>query len=105
MIGGGDGGTARECLRHPEVQHLDMVEIDGRAELSKEHLPIGGFEIHASSSLWAMALLGPQRHRMPATTWCSWMVPTLQDLEGLFNRRFFEHCCRILRRGELRHAE
>ena len=44
VIGGGDGGTARECLRHPEVQHLDMVEIDGRVvELSKEHLPgIGG---------------------------------------------------------------
>ena len=29
VIGGGDGGTARECLRHSGVQHLDMVEIDG----------------------------------------------------------------------------
>ena len=44
VIGGGDGGTARECLRHPDVQQLDMVEIDGRVvELSQEHLPdIGG---------------------------------------------------------------
>ena len=44
VIGGGDGGTARECLRHPGVQHLDMVEIDGRVvDLSQEHLPgIGG---------------------------------------------------------------
>ena len=44
VIGGGDGGTARECLRHPGVQRLDMVEIDGRVvELSREHLPdIGG---------------------------------------------------------------
>ena len=30
VIGGGDGGTARECLRHPGVRRLDMVEIDGR---------------------------------------------------------------------------
>ena len=44
VIGGGDGGTARECLRHGEVQHLDMVEIDGRVvELSQQHLPsLGG---------------------------------------------------------------
>ena len=44
VIGGGDGGTARECLRHGEVQQLDLVEIDGRVvELSQQHLPsIGG---------------------------------------------------------------
>ncbi len=28
IIGGGDGGTAREVLRHPEVKQVDMVEID-----------------------------------------------------------------------------
>ena len=44
VIGGGDGGTARECLRHSGVEHLDLVEIDGRVvELSQEHLAsIGG---------------------------------------------------------------
>ena len=30
VIGGGDGGTARECLRHKDVTHLDLVEIDAR---------------------------------------------------------------------------
>jgi hypothetical protein len=40
VIGGGDGGTARECLRHQGVEHLDLVEIDGRVvDLSREHLP------------------------------------------------------------------
>jgi spermidine synthase len=40
IIGGGDGGTAREVLRHPEVEHVDMIEIDGRVvEACKEHLP------------------------------------------------------------------
>ncbi|MEO1270619.1 MAG: polyamine aminopropyltransferase, partial [Myxococcota bacterium] len=40
IIGGGDGGTAREVLRHPEVQHVDMVEIDAMViEACKEFLP------------------------------------------------------------------
>lgn len=28
VIGGGDGGTVRECLRHPSVEHVDLVDID-----------------------------------------------------------------------------
>ena len=29
VIGGGDGGTVREILKHPSVKRVDMVEIDG----------------------------------------------------------------------------
>lgn len=28
IVGGGDGGAAREVLRHPGVTHLDLVDID-----------------------------------------------------------------------------
>lgn len=28
IIGGGDGGTAREVLRHPSIEQVDLVEID-----------------------------------------------------------------------------
>ncbi len=28
IIGGGDGGTARECLKHPSVEKIDLVDID-----------------------------------------------------------------------------
>ncbi|RMG17285.1 MAG: spermidine synthase [Deltaproteobacteria bacterium] len=28
VIGGGDGGAAREALRHPGVTHVDLVDID-----------------------------------------------------------------------------
>ena len=28
IIGGGDGGVARECVRHPEVESVTMVEIE-----------------------------------------------------------------------------
>jgi spermidine synthase len=40
IVGGGDGGSAREALKHPELERIVMVEIDPSVvELSKEHLP------------------------------------------------------------------
>ncbi|CAM4369265.1 polyamine aminopropyltransferase [Palleronia rufa] len=39
IIGGGDGGMAREALRHP-LEQVTMVEIDaGVVEFSKQYLP------------------------------------------------------------------
>jgi spermidine synthase len=40
VIGGGDGGMAREALRHAGVERVVMVEIDaGVIEFSKRYLP------------------------------------------------------------------
>ncbi len=40
VIGGGDGGTVREVLKHEGVQEVTMVEIDGMVvEASKKFLP------------------------------------------------------------------
>ncbi|AFX99345.1 spermidine synthase [Candidatus Endolissoclinum faulkneri L2] len=40
IIGGGDGGMAREVLKHPEVQHVTMVEIDRTVvDMSRVYLP------------------------------------------------------------------
>ncbi len=40
VIGGGDGGTVREILRHSNVEKVTMVEIDGEViKACKEHLP------------------------------------------------------------------
>lgn len=46
IIGGGDGGTAREVLRHPSVKQVDLVEIDEVVvRASKEFLPeVGDWE-------------------------------------------------------------
>lgn len=46
IIGGGDGGTAREVLKHPSVEHVDMVEIDEAVvRASKLHMPsVGAFD-------------------------------------------------------------
>ena len=104
VIGGGDGGTARECLRHSDVRHLDLVEIDGRVvDLSRKHLPgIGG-------SAW-----NDPRLQLTVGDGIAWAAAAADDsydvvvvdgsdpagpAEGLFNRPFFEHCRRILRPG------
>lgn len=45
IVGGGDGGTVREVLKHPSVEKVTQVEIDNKVvEYSKKHLP------HISSS-------------------------------------------------------
>ena len=40
VIGGGDGGTVREVLRHPDVKQCVMIEIDRMVvDVCREHLP------------------------------------------------------------------
>jgi spermidine synthase len=40
VIGGGDGGSVREVVKHPSVELVEMVEIDGLVvEVSKKFLP------------------------------------------------------------------
>lgn len=40
VVGGGDGGTVREVLKHPSVKSVHLCEIDGRVvEVCKQYLP------------------------------------------------------------------
>jgi spermidine synthase len=40
VIGGGDGGTVREILKHPSVEQIDLVEIDVRViEICQTYFP------------------------------------------------------------------
>jgi len=104
VIGGGDGGTARECLRHQEVRHLDLVEIDPLVvEWSQQHLPsIGGgcwsdprFHLTVGDGIaWAQ--------QAPDASYDVVIVDGSDPAgpaEGLFNRAFFEQCRRILKPG------
>ncbi len=39
IIGGGDGGTAEEVFKHPTIERVKMVELDGEVvRVAKEHL-------------------------------------------------------------------
>ncbi|MDX2065049.1 MAG: hypothetical protein SFX74_04840 [Fimbriimonadaceae bacterium] len=48
VIGGGDGGAIRELCRYPDIEQIDMVEIDAAVvSTCREHLPTvsdGAFE-------------------------------------------------------------
>jgi spermidine synthase len=40
VVGGGDGGCVREALRHPEVEEVTLVEIDGEVvDACRKHIP------------------------------------------------------------------
>jgi spermidine synthase len=40
IVGGGDGGTAREVVKHDSVQKIQQVEIDGEVmQVSKKYFP------------------------------------------------------------------
>lgn len=41
IIGGGEGATLREVLKHKSIQHVKMIDIDqGMVETSRDHLPM-----------------------------------------------------------------
>ena len=40
IIGAGDGGVVRELVQYPEIEHIDMVEIDEMVvEVCKKYIP------------------------------------------------------------------
>ena len=46
VIGAGDGGVVRELVRYPEVERIDLVEIDQMVvEISKKYLPTTAGEL------------------------------------------------------------
>ncbi len=46
IIGGGDGGIIRECLKNNFVKHIDLVEIDNEViEISKKFFPNIAYQI------------------------------------------------------------
>lgn len=104
VIGGGDGGTARECLRHGSVQELHMVEIDGLVvDWSKQHLPsLGGacwtdprFQLSVGDGIAWAAAAADASYNVVIVDGSDPAGPA----EGLFNRAFFENCRRILKPG------
>jgi spermidine synthase len=46
IIGGGDGGTVREVLKHNNIEHVDLVEIDKQVvEVCQLYLPSVALEL------------------------------------------------------------
>ena len=101
VIGGGDGGTVREILRHDGVEKVTMVEIDGEViEACKKHLP----EIAASFDNPKLELKIDDGiafvKNAPAESFDIIIVDGSDPVgpaEGLFSVEFYKNCHKALK--------
>ncbi|OGT68969.1 MAG: spermidine synthase [Gammaproteobacteria bacterium RIFCSPHIGHO2_12_FULL_45_9] len=100
VIGGGDGGTVREVLKYPEVQQVDLVEIDELVvQACQQHLPSIGTAWHDPRLTLTIA---------DGIEWVKTTKPGTYDIilvdgsdpkgpaVGLFDHAFYEACARAL---------
>lgn len=103
IIGGGDCGTLREVLKHPEVEEVTQVEIDERVtRVAEQYFP----ELCETND--------DPRARLRFTDGIAWMreaEPGSLDVvivdstdpfgpaEGLFNQPFYASCLAALKSG------
>lgn len=105
VVGGGDGGVIREVCKLPEVEHIDMVEIDkGVIEACKKHLPSvsgGAFEDPRVHVHIADAFVFVKEKQEPYDLIVADSTDTYEDETGalsemLFTNEFYEDCKAIL---------
>ena len=104
IIGGGDGGSARECLRYEDVKSVDLIEIDLRViELSKTYLPIIGGKAWSDSRLNLKIENGINWLKNSQNNAYDVIIIDGADPIGpsqeLYSHSFFEDCKRVLRPG------
>lgn len=101
IIGGGDGGTAREVCRYATVRHVDLVEIDERVvSLSKKYLPKVSCALGKDPRLDIIYEDGLNFvKRAPGGSYDLIIVDSTDPVgpgEGLFTEDFYRGCMRTL---------
>jgi spermidine synthase len=95
ILGGGEGATLREVLRHPEVERCTMVDIDGLVvDLSKKYLPewgAGAFDDPRANVVIGDALAYMREHDERYGVIVSDLTEPLEDSPSnfLFNEEVF----------------
>lgn len=100
VVGGGDGGTVREVLRHQSIEHVDLVEIDQMViDVSRQFFPqISSaledprLHIHVEDGA---AFVGRARDRYYDLVIVDSTDP-VGFAEALFGEDFYRDCHRIL---------
>lgn len=102
IIGGGDGGAAREFLRYDDIEQVDMVEIDERVvEASKKFMP-GLSSSFSDPRLNLMIDDGVKYVRDYRGEYDVVVVDSTDPIGpaiALFSEPFYENCLRILSDG------
>lgn len=102
VIGGGDGGTVRELLKHKSVEHIDMVEIDGLVvEASKKFFPTVSNELNNPK---ANVLIqdAVEFIKDKEDIYDIVLIDSTDPIgpgEGLFNEKFYNNVKRALKKG------
>ncbi len=100
IVGGGDGGTAREVLRHASVEHVDLVEIDAAVvEVARAYFPhvAGALEderlhVHAADGAAFVADAAEGAYDLVLID----STDPVGMAESLFGAAFYRHCARAL---------
>lgn len=96
VVGGGDGGSVRELLRHPGIERVDLFELDSAVvDMARRFLPrvhAGALDDERVHIRYGDGFAGLRQHR-PA---CDVMVLDLSDPSGhaaALHTADFYRCC------------
>lgn len=103
IIGGGDGGTAREVLRYKTVEEVVMVEIDERVfRLCQKYLPITAQGVEEDPRMTLHFEDGVAYVKnAPDASYDLIIVDSTDPIsvgEGLFTTEFYQECYRVLKK-------
>lgn len=100
VIGAGDGGVVRELTRYPEIEKIDMVEIDPMVvEVCKKYLPQTAGKLD-DSRVTIYYEDGLRFVRSPEDKYDLIIVDSTDPFgpgEGLFTKEFYGNCFKALR--------
>ena len=103
IIGGGDGGMAREALKHPGISEVTMVEIDPSVvDLCRDHLPSISAGAFDNPRLNLVIADGAKFVEETDARWDVIIIDSTDPLgpgEVLFSERFYRGCKRCLTPG------
>ena len=102
IIGGGDGGTARECLKYEGIQNIDLVEIDKEIiKISQKYLTKIGQKIWGDKRLKINIEDGLKWVKKIDNEYYDVILVDCSDpsefTSGLFSSEFYKDCKRILK--------
>ncbi|MGX8941427.1 polyamine aminopropyltransferase [Symbiopectobacterium sp. Eva_TO] len=105
IVGGGDGGILREVCRHPEVEHITMVEIDaGVVSFCRQYLPnhsAGAYDDPRLTLVIADGVDFVSQNRDRFDVIISDCTDPIGPGESLFSSAFYDGCAHSLNPGGL----
>lgn len=102
IIGGGDGGTAREVVKHPGVTKIDMIEIDREVvEMAKQYMPFVSKEL-TNPKVHLLFQDGLEFVKNTTSRYDVIIIDSTDPIgpgEELFNTEFYINCLHLLKEG------